>query len=63
MSKTGREFTKHTPHIKAWACVDSEGGVVGLFETREAARDNKRYAERYGHKQKVAKLVFEEFVR
>jgi hypothetical protein len=63
MKKISKEFTKHESRIKAWACVDSQKGVVGLFETREEARDNKRYAAKYGHAQMVAKLVFEEFVR
>ena len=58
-----KEFTKHTPRIKAWACVDSESGVMGVYGTREEARNQKRHAEYFGHKQKVAKLVFEEFVR
>lgn len=63
MKKIAKEFARFEPRIKAWACVDSEVGVVGLFETREHARANKRYAEMHGHKQKVAKLVFEDFVR
>lgn len=58
-----KEFAKFENRIKGWACVDSKSGVVGLFETREEARANKRYAAKYGHKQIVAKLVFEEFVR
>lgn len=63
MNKTSKEFAKYEQRIKAWACVDSEVGVVGLFETREEARSNKRYAATHGHKQMVAKLVFDEFVR
>lgn len=63
MKKIGKEFARFESKIKAWACVDSEAGVVGLFETREQARENKRYAESNGHKQLVAKLVFEDFVR
>ena len=63
MSKISKDFTKFKNRIKAWACVDSEVGVVVVFETREEARNNKRYAAEYGHKQVVAKLVFEDFVR
>lgn len=63
MKKIDKAFAKYENRIKGWACVDSKAGVVGVFETREEARDNKRYAECYGHKQKVAKLVFEEYVR
>ena len=63
MKKIPKDFVKFESRIKGWACVDSEVGVVGLFETREEARANKRYAASYGHKQMVAKLVFEEFVR
>lgn len=50
-------------NIKAWAVVDSDVGVVGVFDTREEARSCKRYAEAYGHKQKIAKLKFDSFVR
>lgn len=53
----------NTKKIKGWAVVDSENGLVDIFRTREEARSNKRYAECHGHKQKVAKLVFEEYVR
>ena len=63
MKKISKEFTKFEERIKAWACVDSKVGIVGIFETREEARNNKRYAAQYGHKQIVAKLVFDEFVR
>lgn len=63
MKKIPKEFARFENQIKAWACVDSEKGVVGVFETREEARSNKRYAAQYGHKQIVAKLVFEDFVR
>ena len=63
MKKIDKEFAKYENRIKGWACVDSKVGVVGVFETREEARANKRYAECHGHKQKVAKLVFDEFVR
>jgi hypothetical protein len=50
-------------NIKAWAVVDSEVGLIGFFDTREAARNNKRYAAQYGHKQIVVKLKFAEVVR
>lgn len=63
MKKISKEFAKYESRIKAWACIDSKSGIVGVFETREEARNNKRYAAQYGHKQIVAKLVFEEFVR
>ena len=63
MKKIEKKFMKVAKNLKAWACIDSEVGVVGIFETRELARKNKRYAELHGHKQKVAKLVFEDFVR
>ena len=63
MKKIDKAFAKYENRIKGWACVDSKVGVVGVFETREEARANKRYAECQGHKQKVAKLVFEEYVR
>jgi hypothetical protein len=63
MQKIEKKFMQAAKNLKAWACVDSEAGVVGVFETREEARSSKRYAESHGHKQKVAKLVFEEFVR
>ena len=60
---TQQEFAKYENRIKGWACVDSKAGVVGVFETREEARQNVRYAKTFGHKQIVAKLVFDEFVR
>ena len=63
MQKIEKKFMQVAKNLKAWACVDSEAGVVGVYETREEARSSKRYAESYGHKQKVAKLVFDEFVR
>lgn len=63
MQKIEKKFMNAAKNLKAWACVDSEAGVVGVFETREQARSNKRYAESHGHKQKIAKLVFEDFVR
>ena len=63
MKKIDKEFAKYENRIKGWACVDSEAGVVGIFETREEARASKRYAATFGHKQIVAKLVFDEFVR
>ena len=56
---TQQAFAKYENRIKGWACVDSKAGVVGVLE----ARANKRYAATFGHKQIVAKLVFEEFVR
>ena len=61
--RTPKEFAKFEPRIKAWACVDSESGVVGVFETRQEARESKQYAATYGHTQKVARLIFEEYVR
>ena len=60
---TQQAFAKYENRIKGLACVDSKVGVVGVFETREEARQNVRYAKTFGHKQIVAKLVFEEFVR
>ena len=63
MKKIDKEFAKYENRIKGWACVDSKAGVVGVFETREEARQNVRYAKMFGHKQIVAKLVFDEFVR
>ena len=63
MKKIDKEFAKYEDRIKGWACVDSKAGVVGVFETREEARQNVRYAKTFGHKQIVAKLVFDEFVR
>ena len=33
------------------------------FGAATEAKTNKRYAESHGHKQKIAKLVFEDFVR
>ena len=63
MKKIDKEFAKYESRIKAWVCVDSEVGVVGVFESREEARASKRSAATLGHKQIVAKLVFDEFVR
>lgn len=63
MQKIEKKFMNAAKNLKAWACVDSEVGVVGVYETREEARSNKRYAESHGHSQKIAKLVFEDFVR
>ena len=63
MKKIEKKFMQVAKNLKAWACIDSEVGVVGVFETREEARENKRCAEANGHKQKIAKLVFEDFVR
>ena len=63
MKKIDKEFAKYENRIKGWACVDSKVGVVGVFETREEARQNVRFAKMFGYKQIVAKLVFEEFVR
>ena len=63
MQKIEKKFMQAAKNLKAWACVDSEAGVVGIFETRALARKNKAYAELNGHKQKIAKLVFEDFVR
>lgn len=63
MQKIEQVFANRENQIKAWACVDSEMGVVGIFDTREQARNNKRYAEMNGHKQKVAKLTFGGWVR
>ena len=63
MKKIDKEFAKYENRIKGWACVDSKAGVVGVFETREEARQNVRYAKTFGHKQIVAKLVFKGFVR
>ena len=54
---------KNIERTKAWATVDSEVGVVGLFERREEARCAKRHAKGAGHKQKVVKLVFGSIVR
>ena len=54
---------KNIERTKAWATVDPEVGVVGLFESREEARCAKRYAKVVGHKQKVVKLVFAGVVR
>lgn len=50
-------------NVKAWACYDLEAGLVGVYETRELARNNKRYAAQYGHKQVVVKLKFDKIVR
>lgn len=58
-----REFKRDVTTVKAWACVDEKVGVVGVFETREEARDNKRYAKQCGHKQVVVKLTFDSVVR
>ena len=63
MKKIDKEFAKYENRIKGWACVDSKVGVVGVFETREEARQNVRFAKMFGYKQIVAKLVFKEFVR
>ena len=63
MQKIEKKFMKVAKNLKAWACVDSEAGVVGVYETREEARANLRYAKSHGHTQKIAKLVFEDFVR
>ena len=63
MKKIDKEFAKYENRIKGWACVDSKVGVVGVFETREEARQNVRYAKRFGHSQKIAKLHFVGFVR
>lgn len=63
MQKIEKKFMQAAKNLKAWACVDSEVGCVGVFETREEARKNKAYAELNGHKQKIAKLVFDDFVR
>ena len=63
MKKIEKKFMQVAKNLKAWACIDSEVGVVGVFETREEARNNQRYAKGYGHKQKIAKLVFDDFVR
>lgn len=49
-------------NVKAWATV-GESGLVGIFETREEARNNKRYAAMNGHKQVVVKLKFDKIVR
>ena len=54
---------KNIERIKAWATVDSEVGVVGLFESREEARCAKRYGKIHGHKQRVVKLTFAGVVR
>lgn len=55
-------LSKDITKAKAWA-VYGDNGCVGVFETREAARDNKRYAAEYGHKQIIVKLTFDEVVR
>lgn len=61
--KQSKHFTNPEKSVKAWATIDSEVGVVGVFETRREARESKSYAESHGHKQKVAKLTFDKFVR
>ena len=63
MQKIEKKFMQAAKNLKAWACIDSDVGVVGIFETCALARKNKAYAELNGHKQKIAKLVFEDFVR
>lgn len=58
------KLEKAEKRVRAWATVDAhDGNIVGIFETREEARDNKRYAEKYGWTQKVAKLSFDSWVR
>lgn len=63
MQKIEKKFMQVAKNLKAWACIDSEVGVVGVYETREEARDHVRYTKSHGHSQKIAKLVFEDFVR
>jgi len=58
-----RKSNQKLKNIKAWAVYDEEAGVVGVFETREAARENKRYAKQYGHNQVVVRLTFDSVVR
>ncbi len=60
--KESKQFVS-PDNVKAWVCIDSEVGVVGVFEKRSEARANKKYAEQHGHKQKVARLKFDSFVR
>lgn len=57
------EVNMNIKKIKGWAVVDSESGLVDIFRTREEARQNVRYAKRFGHSQKIAKLHFVGFVR
>ncbi|MNL78575.1 hypothetical protein D3C87_2050010 [compost metagenome] len=58
-----KNFKRDVSKIKAWACVDEQVGVVGVYETREQARSNRRFAAEHGHKQVVVKLTFSEIVR
>ena len=58
-----KQFKRDVTNVKAWVCVDEEVGVVGVFETREEARENKRYAKQYGHNQVVVRLTFDSVVR
>lgn len=57
MKKIDKAFAKYENRIKGWACVDSKAGVVGLFETREEARQNVRYAKMFGHSQKLLNYI------
>jgi hypothetical protein len=58
-----KQFKRDVNNIKAWACIDEEIGVVGIWETREEARKNKRYAKKHGHKQVIVRLAFDSVVR
>lgn len=58
-----RKSKQKLENIRGWAVYDSEVGVVGVFETREEARENKRYAKQYGHNQVVVRLTFDSVVR
>jgi predicted transport protein len=58
-----KQFKRDVTNVKAWACIDEEVGLVGIFDTREAARNNRRYAKSHGHNQVVVRLTFDSVVR